>query len=131
MPLGEDGQGLSGGQKQIIALARLTLKQPRVVLLDEPTTGLDGDTEIRALNALSRWAQDKTMIVVTHRPQVLQMVQRIVVINNGTVAMDGPRDTVLQQLMQNEAAQREAQQQAQKTAQQRREAHEKQIQQPH
>lgn len=131
MPLGEDGQGLSGGQKQIIALARLTLKQPRVVLLDEPTTGLDGDTEIRALNALAHWAQDKTMIVVTHRPQVLQMVQRIVVINNGTVAMDGPRDAVLQQLMKNEAAQREAQQQAQQAAaEQRREAQEKQIQQP-
>lgn len=130
MPLGEDGLGLSGGQKQIVALARLTLKQPRVVLLDEPTTGLDGDTEVRALHALAQWAHDKTMVVVTHRPQVLQMVQRIVVVSNGTVAMDGPRDAVLQQLMKNEAAQREAQQQAQQQAQHRREAHEKHIQQP-
>ncbi len=83
MPLGEDGQGLSGGQKQIIALARLTLKQPRVVLLDEPTTGLDGNTENMALNALAQWAHDKTMIVVTHRPQVLKMVSRIVVLAIG------------------------------------------------
>lgn len=105
LSLGEDGQGLSGGQKQIIALARLTLKQPRIVLLDEPTTGLDGDTETQALNALIRWAHDKTMIVVTHRPQVLKMVQRIVVINNGTVVMDGPRDAVLQKLQNNQVAQ--------------------------
>lgn len=131
MPLGEDGQGLSGGQKQIVALARLTLKQPRVVLLDEPTTGLDGETEVRALNAIARWAYDKTMIVVTHRPQVLQMVNRIIVMNNGQVVMDGPRDAVLQQLMKNEAAQREAQEQAaQQAAAQRREAQAKHIQQP-
>ncbi len=112
MPLGEDGQGLSGGQKQIIALARLTLKQPRVVLLDEPTTGLDGNTENMALNALAQWAHDKTMIVVTHRPQVLKMVSRIVVMDNGTVVMDGPRDAVLQRLMQNEQQQNAAAQQA-------------------
>lgn len=115
MPWGEDGQGLLGGQKQIIALARLTLKQPRVVLLDEPTTGLDGETEIYALNALMNWAHDKTMIVVTHRPQVLKMVNRIVVINNGTVVMDGPRDTVLQHL-QNPQNQPASTQQADKTS---------------
>lgn len=102
MPLGEDGQGLSGGQKQIISLARLTLKQPRVVLLDEPTTGLDGSTENMALNALAQWAHDKTLVVVTHRPQVLKMVSRVIVMDNGVVAMDGPRDLVLQKLMQNE-----------------------------
>lgn len=107
MPLGEDGQGLSGGQKQIIALARLTLKHPRVVLLDEPTTGLDGNSENIALNALAQWAHDKTMIVVTHRPQVLRMVQRIIVMDNGSVVMDGPRDAVLQRLMQNEQAQQQ------------------------
>lgn len=107
MPLGEDGQGLSGGQKQIIALARLTLKQPRVVLLDEPTTGLDGATENIALNALAQWAHDKTLVVVTHRPQVLKMVSRVIVMDNGVVAMDGPRDAVLQRLMQNEQQQQE------------------------
>ena len=110
MPLGEDGLGLSGGQKQIIALARLTLRQPRVVLLDEPTTGLDPHTENLALNALAQWAHDKTMIVVTHRPQVLQMVDRIIVMDNGTAAMDGPRDAVLKQLMENEARMKQAQQ---------------------
>ncbi len=71
MPLGEDGLGLSGGQKQIVSLARLTLRHPRVVLLDEPTTGLDEQTEQQALGVLAQWARDKTVVVVTHRLQVL------------------------------------------------------------
>ena len=103
IPLGEDGLGLSGGQKQIIALARMTLRHPKVVLLDEPTTGLDQATERMALNAVAQWSKDKTMVVVTHRPQVLQIVNRIIVMDNGKVVMDGPRDLVLQKLMQNEA----------------------------
>jgi ATP-binding cassette subfamily C protein LapB len=102
MPLGEDGQGLSGGQKQIIALARLTLRQPKVVLLDEPTTGLDQATEQKALQALGQWCKDKTLLVVTHRMQVLSIVDRIVVVDQGKVVMDGPRDAVLKKLAQNE-----------------------------
>lgn len=105
MPLGEDGLGLSGGQKQIIALARLTLKQPRVVLLDEPTASLDPSTEMLALKSLGAWARDKTLIVVTHRPQVLNMVDRIIIMENGTIGMDGKRDEVLRQLVENEKAQ--------------------------
>lgn len=102
MPLGEDGLGLSGGQKQIIALARMTLRDPKVILLDEPTTGLDQATERMALNSVAEWAKDRTMVVVTHRPQVLQIVNRIIVMDNGKVVMDGPRDLVLQKLMQSE-----------------------------
>lgn len=83
MPLGEDGQGLSGGQKQIIALARLTLRHPKVVLLDEPTTGLDQGTEQKALQALGQWCKDKTLLVVTHRMHVLSIVDRIVVMDQG------------------------------------------------
>ncbi|MBF0802870.1 MULTISPECIES: type I secretion system permease/ATPase [Neisseria] len=102
MPLGEDGLGLSGGQKQIIALARMTLRNPKVVLLDEPTTGLDQATERMALNAVAQWGKNRTMVLVTHRPQVLQIVNRIIVMDDGKVVMDGPRDLVLQKLMQNE-----------------------------
>ncbi len=102
MPIGADGLGLSGGQKQIIALARMTLRDPKVVLLDEPTTGLDQGSEIKALQAIHNWAKSKTLVVVTHRPQVLQIVDRIVVVNEGKVIMDGPRDKVLQQLNQND-----------------------------
>lgn len=105
MPLGEDGHGLSGGQKQIIALARLTLRQPRIALLDEPTNGLDPNTENMALHALAQWAHDKTLIIVTHRTQVLKLVDRIIVMDNGNIAIDGARDTVLKQLINNEIAQ--------------------------
>ncbi|MDO1510534.1 MULTISPECIES: type I secretion system permease/ATPase [unclassified Neisseria] len=114
MPLGEDGLGLSGGQKQIIALARMTLRNPKVVLLDEPTTGLDQATERMALNAVAQWGKDRTLVVVTHRPQVLQIVNRIIVMDNGKVVMDGPRDLVLQKLMQNESNKEEKQLQATK-----------------
>ena len=110
MPLGEDGLGLSGGQKQIIALARMTLRDSRVVLLDEPTTSLDQATERIALNAIAQWGRDRTMLLVTHRPQVLQIVNRIIVMDNGKVVMDGPRDLVLQNLMQSEQQNRAKQQ---------------------
>ncbi|MBG5975331.1 type I secretion system permease/ATPase [Proteus mirabilis] len=102
MSLGENGLGLSGGQKQIVALARMTLRNPKIVLLDEPTTGLDQYSEIQALNAISAWCRSKTLLVVTHRPQVLSIVNRIIVVDNGKVVMDGPRDAVLQQLARNE-----------------------------
>lgn len=98
MPLGENGMGLSGGQKQLVSLARLTLREPRVVLLDEPTNSLDANSENLALRSLARWTANKTLVVVTHRSQVLQLVERVIVIDNGKVLLDGPRDTVLRQL---------------------------------
>ena len=98
LPIGEDGHGLSGGQKQVVGLARLTLRDPRVVLLDEPTSGLDEMSERMALQAVSDWAKDRTLVVVTHRLQVLPFVQRIIVLDQGRVVMDGPRDAVLQRL---------------------------------
>ena len=94
---------LSGGMKRRLSLARALVNRPRLLLLDEPTTGLDQATERMALNAVAQWSKDKTMVVVTHRPQVLQIVNRIIVMDNGKVLMDGPRDLVLQKLMQNEA----------------------------
>ncbi|OOF46295.1 type I secretion system permease/ATPase [Rodentibacter trehalosifermentans] len=115
MPLGENGQGLSGGQKQLVALARLTIKDPRVVLLDEPTSDLDQGTEEMVLQALARWMGNRTMIMVTHRPQVLKLVNRIIVMENGKVAIDGPRDAVLEHLRKNE--QKQAQQPVQKNQQ--------------
>ncbi len=107
MPLGEDGLGLSGGQKQMVALARMTMKEPKVALLDEPTTGLDQLSEMQALQGIAHWAKNKTLVVVTHRSQVLQIVNRIVVVENGKVILDGPRDAVLKHLskQQNENTQ--------------------------
>lgn len=104
MQIGEDGNGLSGGQKQLVGLSRLTLRDPEVVLLDEPTSGLDQMTEIASLRALGEWARERTLIVVTHRPHVLSIVDRIMVVDNGQIVMDGPRDQVLQRLAANEQA---------------------------
>ncbi len=98
LPIGEDGHGLSGGQRQMVGLARLTLRDPRVLLLDEPTSGLDEQTERMALQALATWAGDRTLLVATHRPAVLRLVSRVIVIDKGQVVLDGPRDAVLQKL---------------------------------
>ncbi len=98
MPIGEDGAGLSGGQRQMVGLARLTLRDPSVVLLDEPTSGLDEMSERAALQAMAEWARERTMVVVTHRPQVLPFVERIIVVDQGRVLMDGPREAILKRL---------------------------------
>lgn len=102
MPLGEDGLGLSGGQKQIVSLAQLTLHNPQVVLLDEPTTGIDVETEKEVLKALGEWTKDKTLIVVTHKLSILSLVDRIIVIDEGSILLDGPKDSVLKELGQQE-----------------------------
>ncbi|CAG9411407.1 type I secretion system permease/ATPase [Providencia alcalifaciens] len=104
MPLGEDGLGLSGGQKQMVALAQLTLHNPNVVLLDEPTTGIDVDTEKLVLDALEAWTKDKTLIVVTHKLPILRLVDRIIVMDEGKILIDGPKQKVLKALGQTEQA---------------------------
>ncbi|MBS0924823.1 type I secretion system permease/ATPase [Providencia sp. JGM181] len=104
MPLGEDGLGLSGGQKQMVALAQLTLHNPNVVLLDEPTTGIDVDTEKLVLDALEMWTKDKTLIVVTHKLPILRLVDRIIVMDEGKILIDGPKQKVLKALGQTEQA---------------------------
>ncbi|WP_439328152.1 type I secretion system permease/ATPase [Lonepinella sp. BR2357] len=116
MPLGENGMGLSGGQRQIVALSRMTLKNPKVVLLDEPTNSLDSGSEDVVLNAIAHWAKSRTMVVVTHRMQVLKIVDRVIVVDNGQVVMDGSRDAVIQRLQQNEQAQSRPQVQVQAKA---------------
>ena len=105
MYLGEDGMGLSGGQKRLVALARLALRDPTVALLDEPTSGLDPSTERGVLNTIAQWAQQKTphvprrtLVIVTHRPQVLDIVDRVIVVEAGRIVLDGPRAEVVQQL---------------------------------
>lgn len=110
MLLGENGLGLSGGQKQLVALARMTIKDPKVVLLDEPTSDLDHGSEEMVLQALSNWIADRTLLVVTHRPQVLKLVNRIIVMDNGKIIMDGPRDQVLAHLQSRDTATKKTQQ---------------------
>ena len=95
----EGGKGLSGGQKQLVAFTRLVLCSPSVMLLDEPTATMDDEQERRCLQVLSQEAQaGKSLVIVTHKPSVLPLVTRIIVVAGNSIVLDGPRDAVLQQL---------------------------------
>ncbi|MDF2641743.1 MAG: transporter [Pseudomonas sp.] len=96
----EGGLGLSGGQRQSLLLSRLLLRQPQVLLLDEPTASLDDVTERKLLDDLMLWSEGRTMVIATHRLSVLQRVSRIIVVDNGRIVIDGPRDAALAQLRQ-------------------------------
>jgi ATP-binding cassette subfamily C protein LapB len=94
----EGGLGLSGGQRQSLLLARLVLRDPQVVLLDEPTASLDDDAERYFLKALDSWMGSKTLIVATHRLAALELVTRIIVLDNGKIVLDAPKNEALKKL---------------------------------
>jgi len=99
MPIAEGGTGVSGGQKQLIALTRMVLAAPDVWLLDEPTASMDESLEARTIAALRATVQvDQTLVLVTHKPALLQLVDRLVILSPTGVVMDGPKTQVLQQL---------------------------------
>ncbi len=95
LPVGESGGLLSGGQRQLVALTRSLITAPRVLLMDEPTSSMDAQSEMAFLRQLKEAAKGCTLIMVTHRPAVLELVQRIVVVDAGRVVMDGPKAQVL------------------------------------
>ena len=114
LPISEGGKGLSGGQKQLVAFTRIILTQPSVLLLDEPTASMDEAQERHSLSSLIRSLRaTDTLVVVTHRPSLLPLVNRIIVMAHGKVFMDGPRDEVIKALQQQAQSQAQAQQQAQ------------------
>lgn len=98
MEVGELGRGLSGGQRQCVALARAMLLDPSVLVLDEPTSNMDNRTEVLLRDNLGKVIANKTMILITHRVSMLDMVDRLVVIDNGSVVADGPKASVLESL---------------------------------
>lgn len=100
----EGGLGLSGGQKQGLLMARLLLRSPNVLLLDEPTASFDEVSEAAIIEMLGQLGCDVSVIVATHRPAVLRIVDRLIVVSNGRIAMDGPKDKVLAQLRRRSAA---------------------------
>ncbi|MGL5995870.1 MAG: type I secretion system permease/ATPase [Pseudomonas proteolytica] len=98
LPIGESGEGLSGGQRQLVSLARSLLARPKLLLLDEPTSAMDTQTETLFLEHLKRATEGQALVVVTHRPSLLALVDRIVVVDDGKVVADGPKAQILAQL---------------------------------
>jgi len=98
MPVGERGESLSGGQRQSVGLARAVLHQAPLLLLDEPTSAMDFSTEAQITQRISAFAQDKTVVLVTHRTSMLAMVTRVIVIDGGKIVADGPRDRIMEAL---------------------------------
>ena len=94
-PIMENGVGLSGGQRQSILLARMLLRDPNIVLLDEPTASLDEHTEREFIQRLSQWLGNRTLVVATHRVPVLELVERVVVLKEGMLVMDAPKAQAL------------------------------------
>jgi ATP-binding cassette subfamily C protein LapB len=98
MEVGELGRGLSGGQRQCVALSRAMLLDPPVLVLDEPTSNMDNRSEVLLRDNLSGIIESKTVILITHRASLLEMVDRLVVIDNGIIIADGPKASVLEAL---------------------------------
>lgn len=95
LPVGERGQQLSGGQRQQVALARALLLDPPLLVLDEPTSAMDAGSEERLIRQLGPLLADKTLVLVTHRPSLLSLVDRVLVVDRGRLVADGPREAVL------------------------------------
>ena len=98
LQVGEQGRQLSGGQRQAVGIARALINDPPILVLDEPTSALDHNSEAKIIENLSHSSANKTLIVVTHRMSLLKLVDRIIVLDNGKVVADGPKDHVLNSL---------------------------------
>lgn len=96
--VGESGNALSRGQRQSIALARAILNSPQILLLDEPTASLDARAEKQFIQSINATAKDRTMLLITHKMDLLKLVDRILVLDKGKLIIDGPKDKVLEQL---------------------------------
>lgn len=105
LPVGEMGCLLSGGQRQLVALARCLVTHPQILLLDEPTSSMDAQAEMNFIRHLKTAVGDRTLVVVTHRPALLDVVDRVIVVDQGRILADGPKAQVLAAL----AGQRPAQ----------------------
>lgn len=97
-PVGERGEGLSGGQRQAIALARALITKPQVLLCDEPTNAMDVQAEELFNKHIEDQARGRTLILITHRQTLLKLVDRLILIDQGEVVADGPRDRVIEAL---------------------------------
>jgi len=95
MLIGERGESMSGGQRQGVAIARAVLLDPPILLLDEPTSAMDFSSEAQFKTHLKRISEHKTLVIVTHRQSLLDLADRVIVIDGGKVLADGPREQVV------------------------------------
>ena len=104
LPVGERGESLSGGQRQGVAIARAVLGDPAILLLDEPTSAMDHASEQAIKQRLAEQARGKTLLLVSHRNALLDLAERIIVIDAGRIVADGPREQVVAALRQGHIA---------------------------
>lgn len=98
LKLSDRGEGLSGGQRQSIALARAMYGSPPIMVLDEPTSAIDTDTEASVVSRLKEEMAGRTLVLVTHRPSLLALVDRVILMSRGRVVVDGPPDQIAQKI---------------------------------
>lgn len=107
MPVGDRGHGLSAGQKQLVNIARSILAEQQVLFLDDPTSSLDQGSEKEFVNRMrSTLDRSKTVIITTHRNAVLELVDRLIVLDRGKIIIDGPKAKVIEKLKMGSAASR-------------------------
>lgn len=94
----ERGSSLSGGQRQSISVARALLRNPNILVMDEPTSSMDTQSEALLVMRLKALLPGRTIVLITHRPTLLELVDRLIVMDEGQVVVDGPKDVVLRQL---------------------------------
>ncbi|WYX37506.1 type I secretion system permease/ATPase [Achromobacter xylosoxidans] len=100
MLIGERGESLSGGQRQSVAVARALINDPPILLLDEPSSNMDHQSEAQLRRRLGEASANKTILLVTHRTALLELVDRLIVIDNGHIVADGPKEQVVEALRQ-------------------------------
>ena len=100
MLIGERGESLSGGQRQGVAIARGIVNDPPILLLDEPTGSMDFSSEESIKVRLRDFSTNKTMLLITHRTSLFDLVDRIIVVDHGTIVADGPKAQVIEALRQ-------------------------------
>jgi len=100
MLIGERGESLSGGQRQAVGIARAVIQDPPILLLDEPTSSMDHSSEEEVKNRLAVFARGKTLLLVTHRTSLLDLVERVIVLDGGRIVADGPKAQVVEALRQ-------------------------------
>jgi len=98
MMIGERGDSLSGGQRQAVAVGRALLREPSMLILDEPSSSMDFSTEDALKEKLRTYAEHRTLLLVTHRNSMMDLVDRLIVIDEGRIVLDGPKQQVIEAL---------------------------------